>query len=243
MVGRYLACPRGRAAIPRCGKCRSTIWVLVRLLGRRYQRPVGTPFGVDEFVGRDGVPANGAEVGLGRERISAVIAGDNWRRLGCRPAAVGTKVRSAHERGPTLAGRRRSYGPWNSFACSQERIELMDPPLECEHLGGAADQQVGLESVAAHHLDCQPAYVPHLDLAAAYQGPTLAKRCRRRERRRGAGRRHHLVPVDRDFGRSRRPAREEREATGRHLRPESIPAPAPYSAMTTRRSSVISRTV
>ena len=98
-----------------------------------------------------------------------MTAGDDRRRLGCRAAAVGTEVRAADERGPALAEGRCSHGARNAFACSQERIELVDSLLEREDLEGAADQQVGLEVIAAHHLDCEPAYVPHLDLAAAHQ--------------------------------------------------------------------------
>ncbi len=63
---------------------------------------VDGPLGVPKLVGRDRVPAGGAEVRLGGQRISAVTAGDNRRRLGCRAPAVGTEVHSADGGAPHL---------------------------------------------------------------------------------------------------------------------------------------------
>ena len=112
-----------------------------------------------------------------------MTARDDRRRLGmagrpqwaqkCAPRTSGA---------PHLQSCRRPHRARNGFASGQERIELVDSLLEREHLGGAADQQIGLEAVAAHHLDRKPPDVPYLDLAPAHERPALASCCRSRER-------------------------------------------------------------
>ena len=56
----------------------------------------------------------------------------------------------------------------------QERVQLVDPLLELQNLVGAGRQQIGVEPVAPHHLDGEPADVAELDLASSSERSPLA---------------------------------------------------------------------
>ena len=213
--------------------------------GQRLDHGVVDPDLALEGLGRDGVPAHGAEVRLRRERLSAVAAPDDGRRLGRGAAAVRAEVRAAEDRGAALA-LDRGDAPRDHRPGGDDRVELVDPLLDREHLGAARVEQRVAPVVPPRHLDGEAADVAHLELPDAGQlAPLPLRRDPGRAWRRAAGRllgrgtcsasTVEDLPVDGRLDRlraDRRLAREEetaarhrRESTrGRRGAPRSSPA-------------------
>src|SRR2546430_3728538 len=98
-------------------------------------------------------PAAGAELGVGRERVAAVLAGHN-RLAAHRPATIRAEV-GAPRHGSTAFARPRR--PPGAGYRREHRVELVQPLLECDHLAAALDQQVVAEGRATVHLEREPA--------------------------------------------------------------------------------------
>ena len=119
---------------------------------------------VVERVRRDGVPADWAEVHVGRKWLSAVRAGDDGRRLARRASAMRAKVRAAEDRSPALT-LARAEAARGDLGRREKGIKLVDPVLDPEDFGAARGEQVVAPVVAAGHLERETADVSDLDLA------------------------------------------------------------------------------
>ena len=134
--------------------------------------------------------AAAAEPRVGRKGASTLCAGDHGRSRRRRPAAVGAEVRSPHEGCTARAARRRS-GPAQRDRGRKERLELLQPLVECGQLLAALDQEILAELIPAKHLQHEPAEIAQPLFAQLQEDPTLpaklpgmgewaARRCRRR---------------------------------------------------------------
>jgi hypothetical protein len=103
-----------------------------------------------------------------------MAARDDRPALGRRPAAMGAEVGAARERRSALAPRHPAHASGRRGGRDEDRVELVDPIFDRDHLRGALEQELGPEAIAPVHLDGQPADVPDRLLSPAHERAALA---------------------------------------------------------------------
>lgn len=119
------------------------------------------------------MPARRAELGVGRKCGVAVRTGDDGRSCDNCPTAVRAEVCTPDEGRAAFASRRRR-GAARGNRDGEERVELLQPLVECDQLVAPLDEQVLPELVPAVHLQHQAAEIAEPVLPDAQERSSLA---------------------------------------------------------------------